>query len=181
MEKAKTSGNLRVIASTSFLSGLSYSILQVVWQPFVLSQGAPMSALGMLESLGGRRGVVVTLIQLVSGWFSDRLGRKPFIALGSLVGFLAISLCALAAIIGEWRLLLPGGILLGAGLASRPAESSLIAESVRASRRGMAFSILMASWIAPGILAPALGGYIADHWCASDWRACACCSSSGCL
>ena len=93
-------------------------------------------------------GVVITLIQAVSGWLSDRLGRKPLIALSSLACLLAVSFYVLAAIIGYWWLLLPGGILLGAGLASRPAESSLIAESVRVSRRGIAFSILMASWIA---------------------------------
>jgi len=155
--------NLRVIASTSFLAGLSYNMMAAVWQPFILSLGAPMSALGLLESLGGRRGVMITLIQAVSGWFSDRLGRKPLIALGSLVCLLAVSFYILAAIIGHWWLLLPGSILLGAGLASRPVESSLTAESVDFSRRGIAFSILMASWITPGIFAPALGGFIADR------------------
>ncbi len=160
----KTSRNLRVIAGTSFLAGLSSSIMQAVWQPFVLSLGAPMSTLGLLESLGGFRGIVPALIQPASGWLSDCLGRKPLIALGSLANFLSISFYALAAVTGDWRLLLPGVILLGVGLASRPAASSLIAESAHAGRRGMAYSILMASWIAPGVLAPALGGFIADHW-----------------
>jgi hypothetical protein len=47
------SQNLRVIAVTSFLTGLFSSMTQAVWQPFVLSLGAPMSTLGSLESLGG--------------------------------------------------------------------------------------------------------------------------------
>ncbi|MFB0534139.1 MAG: MFS transporter [Anaerolineae bacterium] len=164
MEKAEASRNLRVVASTSFLAGLSYSMTQAVWQPFVLSLGAPMSTLGLLESLGGRRGVVTALIQPVSGWLSDHLGRKPLIALGSLTGLMAVSLCVLAAITGDWRWLLPGVILLGVALASRPAEGSLVAESVQASRRGTAYSILWAFWIAPGVFAPALGGFIADRW-----------------
>jgi len=164
MEKAETSRNLRVIASTSFLAGFSYSMMQAVWQPFVLSLGTPMSTLGLLESLGGFRGVVTALIQPVSGWLSDHLGRKPLIALGSLASLLAVSFYVLAAIIGDWRLLLPGVILLGVTFGSRPAEGSLIAESARARRRGMAYSILMASWIAPGVFAPALGGFMADRW-----------------
>ncbi|HID87306.1 MAG TPA: MFS transporter, partial [Anaerolineae bacterium] len=135
-----------------------------VWQPFVLSLGAPMSTLGLLESLGGRRGIVTALIQPVSGWLSDRLGRKPLIALGSLLGLLLVLFYILAAVLGDWRWLLPGVVLLGATMVSRPAESSLIAESAQASRRGMAYSLLMVSWIAPGVFAPTLGGFIADRW-----------------
>ncbi|MEA2086219.1 MAG: MFS transporter [Chloroflexota bacterium] len=156
--------NLRVITATAFLAGLFFSMMQAMWQPFVLSLGAPMSTLGFLESLGGRRGIVTALIQLISGWLSDRLGRKPLMALGSLFGLLLVFFYILAARLNDWRWLLPGVVLLGATMVSRPAESSLIAESAQASRRGMAYSLLMASWIAPGIFAPALGGFIAERW-----------------
>jgi len=164
VERDGTPRNLRVIAITAFLSGLFTSMMQAVWQPFVLSLGAPMSTLGFLESLGGRRGIVTALIQPVSGWLSDRLGRKPLIALGSLLGLLLVFFYILAATLNDWRWLLPGVALLGATMVSRPAQSSLIAESARASRRGAAYSLLMASWIAPGIFAPSLGGFIADRW-----------------
>lgn len=163
-EKVETPRNLRVIATTAFLAGLSSSMMFAVWQPFVLSLGTPMSTLGLLESLGGRRGVVTAVVQPVGGWLSDRLGRKPLIALGGLTGFLAVSCYVLAATSGDWRWLLPGVILLGVTMASAPAQNSLVAESVRASQRGMAYSILMASWIAPGIFAPAVGGFLADRW-----------------
>jgi MFS family permease len=138
-------------------------MMQAVWQPFVLSLGAPMSTLGMLESLGGYRGLVTALIQPAGGWLSDCLGRKPLMALGSLASLLAVSFYVLAAIIGDWRLLLPGIILWGVTFASRPAQNSLIAESAPIRRRGMAYSILWASWIAPGAFAPALGGFLADR------------------
>ncbi|MFQ6059021.1 MAG: MFS transporter [Anaerolineae bacterium] len=164
MEKIETPRNLRVIATTAFLAGLFSSMMQAVWQPFVLSLGAPMSTLGFLESLGGRRGLVTALIQPASGWLSDHFGRKPFIALGSFLGLLLVFFYILASALEDWRWLLPGVVLLGATLVSRPAESSLIAESARASQRGTAYSILMASWIAPGIFAPSLGGFIADRW-----------------
>ncbi len=163
-KRESTPGNLRVIAVTAFLAGLFSSMTQAVWQPFVLSLGAPMSTLGFLESLGGWRGIVTALIQPIGGWLSDHLGRKPLIALGSLLGLLLVFFYILAATFNDWRLLLPGVVLLGATMVSRPAESSLIAESAQASRRGMAYSLLMASWIAPGIFAPTLGGFIAERW-----------------
>jgi DHA1 family multidrug resistance protein-like MFS transporter len=158
------SQNLRVIAITSFLTGLFSSMTQAVWQPFVLSLGAPMSTLGLLESLGGRRGITTALIQPIGGWLSDRLGRKPLVALGSLLGLLVMVFYVLAAITGDWQWLLPGVILLGGTLASSPAEISLVAESVLASQRGMAYSLQMVSWVVPGVFAPALGGFIADRW-----------------
>jgi MFS family permease len=163
IEQGRISQNLRVIAITSFLTGLFSSMTQAVWQPFVLSLGAPMSTLGLLESLGGRRGFVTALIQPIGGWVSDRLGRKPLVALGSLLGLLVMVFYVLAAITDDWQWLLPGVILLGVTLASSPAETSLIAESVQASQRGMAYSLQMAFWIVPGVFAPALGGFIADR------------------
>lgn len=158
------SQNLRVIAITSFLTGLFSTMTQAVWQPFVLSLGAPMSTLGLLESLGGRRGLATALIQPIGGWLSDRLGRKPFLALGSFLGLLVMVFYLLAAVLGDWRWLLAGVILLGATLASSPAEISLVAESVQAGQRGLAYSLQLTSWIVPGVFAPALGGFIADQW-----------------
>ena len=164
IEQGRISQNLRVIAITSFLTGLFSTMTRAVWQPFVLSLGAPMSTLGFLESLGGRRGLVTALVQPIGGWVSDRLGRKPLVALGSILGLLVMVFYVVAAIVGDWRWLLPGVILLGVTLASSPAEISLVAESARASKRGMAYSLQMASWIVPGAFAPALGGFIADRW-----------------
>ena len=164
IEQGRISQNLRVIAITAFLNGLFSTMTRAVWQPFVLSLGAPMSTLGFLESVGGRRGIATALLQPIGGWLSDRLGRKPLIALGSLLGLLVMVFYVLAAITGDWRWLLPGVILLGATLAANPARSALVAESARAGQRGAAYSLQMASWIVPGVFAPALGGFIADRW-----------------
>ena len=163
-EQSRISQNLRVIAATSFLNGLFSTMTRAVWQPFVLSLGAPMSTLGFLESLGGRRGLTTALLQSIGGWVSDRLGRKPLLALGSFLGLLVMVFYVLAAIVEDWRWLLPGAILLGAAQVSIPARSALVAESARAGQRGAAYSLQMASWIVPGVFAAALGGFIADRW-----------------
>lgn len=164
MEKPKASGNLRIAAINAMLSGFSFSMMRAVGQPFVLSLGAPMSTLGLLESLGGIRGILTGPIQYFGGWLSDRIGRRPFMALGNLAALSAVCLYVLAALSRDWRWLLPAVVLAGAALISDPAQQSLIAESTPIDRRGMAFSIMMAAWIAPGIFAPSIGGYLADRW-----------------
>jgi DHA1 family multidrug resistance protein-like MFS transporter len=164
MEKPKASRNLRIAAINAMLSGFSFSMMRAVGQPFVLSLGAPMSTLGLLESLGGIRGILTGPIQYFGGWLSDRIGRRPFMALGNLAALSAVCLYVLAALSRDWRWLLPAVILAGAALISDPAQQSLIAESTPIDRRGMAFSIMMAAWIAPGIFAPSIGGYLADRW-----------------
>ena len=139
-------------------------MMRAVMQPFVLSLGAPMSTLGFLESLGGMRGVLTAPLQYYSGWLSDRLGRKPVMILGNVSGVLGISLFVAAALTGKWLWLVPGVVLTGATLMADPADQSMVAESSQASRRGTAYSVLMMAWIAPGIFAPALGGWLAGRW-----------------
>jgi MFS family permease len=164
VEKTHNTRNLRTIVAKSILSGMSSSMTRTVWQPFVLSLGAPMSTLGMLESLGGLRGLLPAPLQYIGGWLSDRLGRKPFIALGNLSGLLAVCLVVLAGTTQAWWWLLPAVILLGSIQIADPAQQSLIAESTPVDQRGMAYSILIVSWIAPGIFAPTFGGFVAGRW-----------------
>ena len=139
-------------------------MMRAVMQPFVLSLGAPMSTLGLLESLGGMRGILTSPLQYYSGWLSDRLGRRPFLILGNVSGLLGLSFLVVAALSGDWLWCLPGAAFTGATLLADPVGQSMIAESSQASRRGAAYSILVMAWIAPGIFAPALGGWLAEHW-----------------
>ena len=164
MTKTEISKNLRVIAARAFLDGLASSMMNTVRQPFILSLGTPMSTLGLLESLGGQKGLLPALVQFVGGWLSDRVGRKPFMLLGIVGSLSSAAFYILAAITGDWRWLLPGVVFAGIVLIARPAQNSLVAESAHTSQRGMAYSIFIAAWIVPGIFAPALGGLVADRW-----------------
>jgi len=155
--------NLTILSASGFLSGIPTNMIAVVWQPFALSLGASIPMLGLLTSLGGFGGIVTSLVQPIGGWLADRLGRRPFIAWSSVILIAGYALYMLAGLQHIWQFLLPGIILLGVSQLARPARMSITAESVRAERRGMGFSITQLAAMLPGIFAPVLGGFIADR------------------
>lgn len=164
MTHSRLPSNLRVVSIRSVLSGMASTMGRAVWQPFVLSLGAPMTALGLLESLGGMRSLLPAPAQYLSGWLSDRLGRKPFIAAGLLAGLLGSVFFVIGAVQHNWLWLIPGIALAGMIYIADPPQDSLVAESTHPRQRGTAFSILMLAWMAPGIVAPTVGGFLAERW-----------------
>ncbi len=101
----------------------------------------------------------------ISGWLSDRFGRKRFymtcVALFTASSFL----CGLAPslpLLIFFRVLQGAG---GGGLA--PSEQAILADTFEPKKRGMAFAVYgMAVVLAPAI-GPTLGGFITDRY---TWR-----------
>jgi MFS family permease len=122
-----------------------------------------MPLLGFLESLGGFRGLVTTLIQPLGGWLADRLGRKLFVILASALAMASLAIYLLAGITRNWLLLIPGVFLLGMVAISRPAMNTLTAESTGSGERGAAYSTIMFSFALPGAFTPLLAGFVADR------------------
>ena len=156
--------NIRVLAASTFLRGMRDNMVRVVWQPFVLSLGASMPLLGFLESLGGIRGIVPTLVQPLSGRLSDHFGRKVFILSSSVFSIVALFIYVLASFTDNWHLLIPGVAILGLASVSRPSEDSMTAESAGVAGRARAYSLVMLSFALSGVFAPLLGGFVADRW-----------------
>jgi MFS family permease len=157
-------GNLFVLAGVNFLRGAHSSIYNVIWQPFVLSLGASMPTLGLLNSIGGMSGIVTTVIQSLGGWLADRVGRKPLVIASSLALIAGYCLFAIAGVLHVWFLLLIGIIFGGLAALARPAMNSITAESAHAERQGSAFSLMQIAILVPGIVAPTLGGVMADRF-----------------
>ncbi len=101
----------------------------------------------------------------ISGWLSDRFGRKRFYM--TCVGIFTISsfLCGIAPSLG---LLILFRILQGAGGGGlAPSEQAILADTFPQAKRGMAFAVYgMAVVLAPAI-GPTLGGWITDNY---SWR-----------
>ncbi|RPI79080.1 MAG: MFS transporter, partial [Desulfobacteraceae bacterium] len=156
--------NLWILAVFSFLRGAHNSIYNVIWQPFVLSLGASIPTLGLLNSLGGLNGGVTTLVQPLGGWFADRLGHKPFVIVSSFAVLAAYLLFVLSGSLNIWPLLVIGVVCFGISAISRPALSAMTAESVALEQRGRAFGLIAMATMIPGVFMPMLSGWSADRF-----------------
>jgi DHA2 family multidrug resistance protein len=101
----------------------------------------------------------------ISGWLSDRFGRKRFYMTCVAIFTISSFLCGIAPSLGLlvfFRVLQGAG---GGGLA--PSEQAIMADTFPAARRGMAFAVYgMAVVLAPAI-GSTLGGWITDNY---NWR-----------
>jgi DHA2 family multidrug resistance protein len=101
----------------------------------------------------------------LSGWISERIGRKRFYMTCVALFTLSSLLCGLAPSLGWlvfFRVLQGVG---GGGL--QPSEQAIMADTFSPEKRGMAFAVYgMAVVVAPA-LGPTLGGWITDNF---TWR-----------
>ena len=153
--------NLRTLTLRAFLLGLRDNMVRAIWQPFVLSLGASMPLLGMLESIGGPGGIVSTAMLPLGGWLSDRRGRKAFLVLSGAFMLGGLAIYALADRTHRWQWLLPGVALVGLTAIARPAADSMTAESATPDARGRAFGLVNTFFAVSGVIAPTVGGFLA--------------------
>jgi len=149
-------GNIPALAISDFISSNGWSIFDVIWQPFVLSLGATVSILGGLSSINT---VVGSGLQVMTGRFSDFIGRKRMQMVSFVLGIVAVTICLIASV---WIFLIPAVICFGLSTAfMEPANMSMIAESVKERKRGIAYGIIALTWFIPGLYASIIGGYLA--------------------
>ncbi|MDQ2833078.1 MAG: DHA2 family efflux MFS transporter permease subunit [Acidobacteriota bacterium] len=102
----------------------------------------------------------------ISGWLSDRFGRKRFYMTCVVIFTVCSLLCGLAP---SLPILIFARILQGAGGGGlAPSEQAILADTFPVEKRGQAFAVYgMAVVVAPAI-GPTLGGWITDnfnwHW-----------------
>src|ERR1700731_5008931 len=101
----------------------------------------------------------------ISGWLSNRFGRKRFymtcVALFTVCSFL----CGIA---NTLPLLIFARILQGAGGGGlAPSEQAILADTFEPKDRGKAFAIYGIAVVCAPAIGPTLGGYITDNF---DWR-----------
>jgi MFS family permease len=118
---------------------------------------ATMEALGILLSLGS---AAATIGYFAGGFAADAIGKKKVVILAFTV--LAAG-CGLFVIAPDlYGLYLANFVMFFAAGFSSPAISALVADCSEQCSRGMAFGVFNLSWIASGVAAPLLAGYIAQ-------------------
>ena len=129
--------NIYLLGLVSLFNDASSEIIQPILPLFISSLGAGGLAIGLI---GGLSDGLPSLLKLLSGLWSDRLGkRKPLVAAGYSISAVGKLLLALAT---TWQQVFVFKTLerSGKGIRSAPRDA-IIAESVPRERRGKGFGI----------------------------------------
>lgn len=128
--------NVQVMAAVSFLTDLSTEMIVNLLPLFLANVlGARLSLVGLIEGLAE---AVSSLLKIVAGWLSDRLGkRKALATFGYAVSTVAKPFLVLVT---SWTGVLAVRVAerFGKGVRTAPRDA-LIADSIDESKRGLAF------------------------------------------
>lgn len=146
-------GNVLAVGVVSLLTDLSSEMISPLLPVFVAGLVPADTAAVTLGLMEGLAEATASLLKLVSGRLSDRLGkRKALIVAGYGLSTLARPLFSLATT-GGHAIALKFVDRVGKGVRTSPRDA-LIADAVPASRRGLAFSFHRAMDHAGAVLGP---------------------------
>ncbi|MDW8366488.1 MAG: MFS transporter [Abditibacteriales bacterium] len=148
--------NVFVLGLVSFFTDIHSEIVIPLRPLFLDALGAPKWGIGFIEGLGD---TVASLLNIVSGRFSDRLRRrKPWVCGGYILSTLTKPL--LAFVSAWWQAaLVQVGDRLGKGIRSAPRDA-LLADSVPSERRGLAFGFHRAMDTAGAVVGTAIASLL---------------------
>lgn len=152
------SPDLRWISLAIFLSGVAEGLSFGFQTLYVQWLGATPAQIGLVF---GAAGLVTIAVYVPAGWLADRWRRKPIILAAWLSTLVTFTWLALAP---DWRWAVPGFMLYALGSFSRPAFSAYLAAGEGARGAQRAFAVTSIAWSLGNILAPALGGWIGEHF-----------------
>jgi MFS family permease len=144
--------NRNVVGMTlaSFFSDAGHEAATAILPLFLISIGAPATALGAIEGVAD---AVSSFVKPGAGWFSDRIGRrKPIAVLGYILTGLTTGLFALTTTWPQVLLVRAVG-WFGRGIRG-PVRDTMLAESVPAEARGRAFGFHRAGDTLRAIIGP---------------------------
>ena len=153
MTTTRLGRNVKALAAVSLLTDVSSEMIYPLLPLFLATVlGASASTLGLIEGLAES---TASMLKVVSGWWSDRLGRrKPFVVAG--YGLAAVARPLMGLVTSPWQAL---AVRLsdrtGKGVRTS-ARDALLADSADPSQRGRAFGFLRAGDNAGAVIGPLL-------------------------
>ena len=148
-----------LMLSVIFLvSSLAIDLISPIWPIYIKSSlGASMTELGFVFSASS---AVAAAMQVLSGFLSDKYGRKRIHVLGTLLAVFPPLMYALA---NTWLDLVPWVML--SGLATGlylPVRWTMVADASSTETMASAYSWTNISWLVGSTVAPFMGGIVAD-------------------
>jgi MFS family permease len=165
--------NVRALGVVSFLTDVSTEMVYPLLPLFLTrTLGAGVAFVGIVEGVAE---TTASLLKLLSGWLSDRLGRrKALVAWG--YGLSSATRPLMAVALAPWHVLATRFLdRIGKGIRTAPRDA-LIADSVPAASRGAAFGFHRAMDHAGAVVGPLLAFLLlplfANNYRAVFWLAC---------
>jgi MFS family permease len=158
LERLRKEKQVTYLVLARAFQGIRDNIHRVIWQPFALSIGLPMTSIGALSSLTGFSRIA---IMPILGAASDRYGRKKFLVISDALILLAF-ICFIFA--KSWLLISVGMILIGLSTSFLPIWQSMIAESTIPDNIGYVYSIIGSAYMLAGMLGTLSSGYVTDFY-----------------
>jgi MFS family permease len=141
-DKAENRRALAVFSIASFLNDFGSDMIYPVWPLFVTLLAPTSIALAVLGLIDGIGDAIVSISQAVSGYASDRIGkRKIFIWTGYLCGSTSRLGYAFSSF---WAQLIPFKILDRAGKMRGAPRDAIVADASTRENRGRNFGLLRA-------------------------------------
>lgn len=135
-----------------------FGLFNLLLTIYIESLGATPFQIGVLV---GAQGIARIAVTLPSGILAERFSRKKLIVWTTAITVPAVLLYGIAQ---TWWQILPGMVLLMAGNLGTPAFSSYIVEISTPENRARTFTMIYSVGPAAAtIVAPALGGFIAEQ------------------
>jgi len=153
----KKQRNLAALSLALFLSGLV--AIDILVPVYIRNLGGTFLFLGIFYS---SMGLLSLLLKLPSGYYSDKVGRRPVLFVGSL--FKALGSIILSFSTGLFELL-PALFLRRAGISiENPVSLAVISDSTRKRRAGLIFGVVLSVIGVAGAVGPILTGNVVDTY-----------------
>jgi MFS family permease len=153
-----TYGRNILILSIVFLVGsFATNLFSPLWPIYITSLNATMTEVGFIFSLSN---AVAATMQILSGFLSDKYGRKRLHVLGTLLAAFPPLMYALA---NNWMDLIPWAMLSGFSIGLYlPIRWAIVADDSSTEKMASAYSWTNISWLVGSTVAPFIGGVAAD-------------------
>jgi MFS family permease len=144
--------NILALGLTSFFSDFGHEMATSILPAFLVSIGGSPALLGLIE---GASDASTSMMKLVSGWYSDRIGkRKPFASVGYFLTAAGVGAFSLAF---SWPQVLLSRVIAWIGKGTRePARDALLADSTTSRYYGRVFGFHRMMDTLGAIIGPAL-------------------------
>lgn len=150
--------NILILSIVFLVGSFALNLIGPIWPIYIKDYlSSSMTELGFVFSLSN---AVAAMVQVTSGFLSDKYGRKWLHALGTLLAGFPPLMYALAT---NWLDLVPWVML--SGLATGlylPIRWAIVADVSSSETMAKAYSWTNIAWLVGSTVAPFVGGIIAD-------------------